>query len=193
MRATRTLSSLAAALALIALAAGPAVAKKLGGVTMVDHITVDGHRLVLNGMGLREATIFKVDVYVAGLYLPRSTSDPAAILGADEPRRLHLVFVRDVDRGDITKAWSKGFRNNVDKKTLAAIDLRVSQLNGWMKKMRDGDSLTFTYVPGSGTAVEINGRRAGVIEGRDFGRALFAIWLGPKPPNSKLKKGLLGR
>ena len=191
MRATH-LTSLVSFVALTALAAGPAEAKKLGGVTMADQITVDGRRLVLNGMGKREATMFKVDVYVAGLYLPRPTSDPNAILAADEPRQLHLVFVRDVDRGDITEAWNDGFRKNVDKQTLETLRGRIDQLNGWMQKMRKRDTLTFTYLPGTGTIVEINGRRAGTIAGRDFARALFSIWLGKRPPNARLKKGLLG-
>jgi hypothetical protein len=30
------------------------------------------------------------------------------------------------------------------------------------------------------------------IEGADFARALFLIWLGKHPPNAGLKKGLLG-
>jgi hypothetical protein len=32
-------------------------------------ITVAGKTLTLNGMGLREATILNIDVYVAGLYV----------------------------------------------------------------------------------------------------------------------------
>ncbi len=191
MNATRHVSALASTVALIGLTAGPATAKRYSGVTMADEITVEGHRLLLNGMGKREATWLKIDVYVAGLYLPRRTTSSATILGADEPQRLHMVFVRDVDRDDITKAWSEGFQKNVDKQTLRTLGARITQLNSWMKKMHERDSLTFTYLPKTGTIIEINGQRMGVIEGRDFARALFSIWLGPKPPNAKLKKGLL--
>jgi hypothetical protein len=38
----------------------------------------------------------------------------------------------------------------------------------------------------------IDGVHKGVIQGADFARSLFAIWLGPKPPTSDLKRGLLG-
>ena len=30
------------------------------------------------------------------------------------------------------------------------------------------------------------------IEGESFLKALLAIWIGPKPPNEPLKKGILG-
>jgi hypothetical protein len=39
----------------------------------------------------------------------------------------------------------------------------------------------------------INGRPAGRIEGEDFARTFYAIWLGDHPPNAGLKQGLLGR
>jgi hypothetical protein len=40
--------------------------------------------------------------------------------------------------------------------------------------------------------VEIKGKEMGVIEGKEFAQALFAIWLGPEPPTAALKKGMLG-
>lgn len=193
MRATRFVSALVSAVVLIALSAGPASAKKKGGVSMDDVINVDGHKLVLNGMGIREATWLNIDVYVAGLYIPQRTSDPNAILGADEPKLLHMYFVRSVDRSDITDAWTEGFRKNSDKKTFEALRPRIKTLNDWMAKMHKRDTLTFTYLPGKGTLVYVDGKQMGVIPGRDFARALFAIWLGPHPPNSGLKKGLLGK
>jgi hypothetical protein len=38
----------------------------------------------------------------------------------------------------------------------------------------------------------VNGAVKGTIAGDDFARALFAIWLGARPPNAELKTGLLG-
>jgi hypothetical protein len=47
-------------------------------------------------------------------------------------------------------------------------------------------------VPGKGVVVEVKGHVETTIPGADFARALFAIWLGPEPPNTALKEGLLG-
>lgn len=162
------------------------------GVTMRDSYTVAGKQLKLNGMGLREATLFKVDVYVAGLYVEHPSSDPAKLIAANEVKMLVLRFVRDVGRKDIVKAWSDGFKNNATVK-LSVIQADIERLNSWMPGFSDGQTLVFTYVPGAGVSVDIDNVRKGVIKGEDFARSLFAIWLGPKPPTGALKKGLLGK
>ena len=175
----------------VAAATGMADAGRLGSVTMPDEVTLAGTRLTLNGMGKREATIFDVDVYVAGLYVEHPSSDPARLLAPNEPKMLVLKFVRDVDRSDITDAWRTGFRKNAttSQDTLAPM---VDRLNSWMPELEDGDSLTFAYVPGEGVTVTVNGVRKGVIAHDEFARSLYSIWLGPKPPGKALKRGLLG-
>lgn len=180
------------ALMTLLVAAGPASAGKKAGVTMPDTYAVAGKQLTLNGMGLREATFFKVDVYVAGLYLEKVSSSPTKIVASNEAKVLVLRFVRDVGRDDITKAWSDGFKGNATVK-VASIQPLIDRLNAWMPSFNDGDTLSFIYVPADGVAVEINGVRKGVIKNDDFARSLFSIWLGPKPPTGDLKRGLLGR
>jgi hypothetical protein len=49
------------------LLATSALAGELEGVSMPDDVSVEGHPLKLNGMGLRKK--FIVNVYVAGLYV----------------------------------------------------------------------------------------------------------------------------
>jgi hypothetical protein len=53
--------------------------------------------------------------------------------------------------------------------------------------------MVFTYVPGTGTTFAINGKEKRTIAGPAFGPVLFSVWLGAKPPNADLKKGMLGR
>jgi len=61
---------------LLALSTGPVLAATLAGVELPGTETVDGTKLVLNGMGLREATVLRVKAYVGGLYLEKPSSDP---------------------------------------------------------------------------------------------------------------------
>lgn len=75
-------------------------------------MVVDGETLVLNGLGLRLATAFKVNVYVAGLYVPEATQDAQAILDSAGPRKLVMHFLRKVGAKDLNKAWKKGFADN---------------------------------------------------------------------------------
>jgi hypothetical protein len=166
-----------------------ALGATLAGVALPDTVEVAGQKLVLNGMGIRKATILKVKVYVAGLYLGSRSSDPKQILGATT-KRVVLRFVRDVDRNDIVKAWAEGFKKNGGSSP--ALAPRVAQLNGWMADMKEGKSLVFTQAASS-VEVSVAGVVKGKIQGDDFAAALFSIWLGPDPPNEELKSGLLGK
>ncbi|HSD90755.1 MAG TPA: chalcone isomerase family protein [Kofleriaceae bacterium] len=180
------------ALLSIAITAASAFAGKKAGVTMPDTVTIAQKKLVLNGMGLREATFLKVDVYVAGLYLEQVSSDPAQIINSKQIKRLVLRFVRDVGKDDIVKAWNDGFKGN---STVPVEKLKpyIDRLNSWMPSFDDGDTLIFTSIPGEGVGVIVNNSVKGVLKDEDFAKSLFAIWLGPKPPTGDLKKGLLGK
>jgi len=171
---------------------GSAGAGELDGVKLPDEIRIDSRTLVLNGMGLREATILKVDVYVAGLYLEAKSSDPEVVLRPGQAKRLVMRFVRAVPRRDLVKAWDDGFDRSAGA-ALPALRDRIATLQTWTSDMPNGGTLSLTYLPDAGTSVEIQGTAKGTIPGDDFAQALFRIWLGPSPPNPGLKDGLLGR
>ena len=172
--------------------ATPTPTGELAGVTLPDRISVDARTLVLNGMGLREATFLKVDVYVAGLYLEKKSSDADEIVRSDQAKQLVMKFVRAVGRKDLVKAWNEGFEKAASGSVTALKD-RIATFNSWMDDVPNGATMTFTYLPGAGVTVEVKGTTKGVIPGPDFAQALFGIWLGSSPPNPGLKEGLLGR
>lgn len=178
-------------LALAVTLALPARAGERAGVRMPDQISAGGKTLVLNGLGVREATFLKVDVYVAGLYLEEKSSDPDAIINAEQTRKIVMEFVRKVKKSDITEAWNEGFEKNGGS-DLPALGERLAILNSWMPELKRGDTMAFTYLPGEGVEVEVNGASRGKISGEDFARVLWSIWLGPHPPNKGLRKGMLG-
>jgi Chalcone isomerase-like len=57
----------------------------------------------------------------------------------------------------------------------------------------DKTGLIFTYVPATGTTLVINGKNKLTTDGAPFGQTVFSVWLGPKPPTTDLKKGILGQ
>jgi len=162
----------------------------LKGVKMDDSITVDGKTLLLNGMALRKKMIFKV--YVAGLYLPQKEKSGEKILASDTCRVTIMHFLRSVGAGKINGAWYDGLEDNTpgfSKELKAKFDV----LAKYMEKMKDGGRIIFTYIPGKGTIVKVNGNEKGIIEGKDFADALFACWIGKKPgPGTGFKEDLLG-
>jgi len=173
------------------LSGGVAHGKECKGVTFPDQVQVEGSNLGLNGLGLRQATAFKVNVYVAALYVAKTSSDANAILGASTPSELILQFVRNVGVDDLRKGWSEGFEKNA-KDQLPALKDRTAMLNGWMADVKTGERLTFIHKPGTGLQVDVNGAVKGIIKGDDFAKAFLAIWLGADPPNPEIKAGLLG-
>lgn len=179
------------AVLLATVAAAPAHGKECKGISFPDQAQAGGSALVLNGLGLRQATAFKVNVYVAALYVAQASADANAILASNTRKELILHFVRDVGGADLSKAWQEGFENNA-KAQLAALKERIEKLKGSMADMKTGQRLTFVARPGAGVEVNVNGTLKGTIEGDDFAKAFLSIWLGAEPPNPGLKAGLLG-
>lgn len=179
-----------AVIATLALAWAPAApAAELAGVSMPDRVEVGGQSLVLNGQGLREK--FFVDVYVAGLYLPEKQRSEEAIFGSDTPRKLVMHFVHDVSQQQVCDAWQDSLEANRPNAP-AALAADFDTLCDFMEDVEDGEEMVFTYVPGTGTTVEVKGEEKGTIEGKEFADALYASWIGEHPATGKLKKGLLG-
>jgi hypothetical protein len=178
-------------LALVGTAQG-VQAKECKGIAFPEHLQVGGSDLTLNGLGMRKATFLKVNVYVGALYVAHPSHDPQPLIDPGSPAQLILHFVRNVGVGDLRDAWKEGFEKVTAKDQLPALEARIATLNSWMSSMETGQRLTFTRLPGTGIQVDVNGAVKGTIPGDDFARALLSIWLGPNPPNSELKSGLLG-
>ena len=165
-------------------------AASLAGVSLPDTVQVGSTTLVLNGLGLRKK--FVVKVYVAGLYLQQKSSDADAIIKADAPKRIVMHFVHGVSKKQIADAFEDSFNNNTPDAT-KTMKADIDRLLGALEPLKEGDQMVFTYVAGTGTTLAINGKDKLTIAGPAFAPVLFSVWLGPKPPNADLKKGLLGQ
>ena len=184
----RTRRALLAGLLSLALA-GSALAADVGGVKVPDSVEIDGKTLKLNGAGIRKKAIFKV--YVAGLYVETPSKDGATILSSSQIKSMRLQMLRDVKGASVSGAIADGFALN-SKAALPQLQPRLDQLAKMIPDLKEGDSLSLTWIPDKGTVVNVRGTDVGTIEGRDFADALFAVWVGPNPVQDDLKKGLLG-
>jgi hypothetical protein len=143
---------------------------------------------------VRTRAIFKV--YAAGLYVPAKSNSPAALLAQKGPRRLSLTMLRNVDADSFAGPLNEGLRNNHTEAQVAAFKPQIDAMNAALKAIdeaKKGDVLHFEYLPESGTRITVNGQQKGAsIPGEDFFAAMLRIWLGDKPADADLKKGLLG-
>jgi hypothetical protein len=183
---TKTLAALAA----VALAAH-SLARDVAGVQFPEAVAVGGQELKLNGAGVR--TKFIVKVYAGGLYLAVPSGDADAIVAADAPKRVRMVFLRDVDKGKILETYREGFQNNSAGPALGELLAKLDRIAPALVDMKKGAEMFVTYVPGQGTTVASAGAPPVTVEGKDFADAMFRNWLGPKPADGDLKKKLLGR
>jgi hypothetical protein len=177
--------------ATLVLAAATAGATTVAGVNIPDTVDAGGHKLVLNGAGLRKK--FVVKVYVGSLYLNQKQSNAAAILTADAPRRQVMHFLFDVGKGKMAEAWEEGLEDNTPNAS-PEVKTAFKTLSSWMEDMKEGQSIVLTYVPGTGTTVEVNGKSKGTLGGKAVADAILNTWVGPKPgPGSDFKKAVLGQ
>ena len=65
-------------------------------------------------------------------------------------------------------------------------------IDEWIENLKKGDSFTIANVPGMGVVVYKNGAKKGAVDGQDFKKALFGIWLSNNPADADLKKAMLG-
>ncbi len=179
----------AAALALVV--ATPALARKVAGVEFPDSIDVGGQKLALNGAGIRKKFIIKV--YAGGLYLAEPSHDAAAIVAADAPKRVRMVFLRSVSKSQIMDAYREGFEKNSAGPGLKDLLAKLEQIAPAIPNLREGAEMFVTYIPGEGTTVAAAGGGKVTVPGKEFADALFRNWLGSAPADEDLKAAMIGR
>lgn len=166
----------------------------LEGVKFEPTVQVAGQSLTLNGVGLRTRAIFKV--YAAGLYVPQKASDPSALLAQKGPRRVQIGMLRSVDAETFAGSLNEGLKNNLTDVQFNALKSQIEMLNANLKALgeaKKGDSILFEFAPEAGTRIIVNGQPKGnAIAGEEFFGAVLRVWLGDKPADAGLKKGLLG-
>jgi hypothetical protein len=185
----RRLAAAALAAALVLGFSPTAHALEVAGVNLAGTTTLAGRTLQLNGAGLRSKLFIKV--YVGALYLEQRSGDPAAILAADQAWQVSMTFKRDVDKGSILGAFKEGFEKN--SKADPALGAGLAKFDGALKDLKSGDVMVIGYVPGAGATLTAPGGGSATVEGKVFADALLRNWLGDKPADGDLKKGMLGR
>lgn len=170
-----------------------AQASTISGIKIDDSVVMDGHSLVLNGVGIRAK--FVVDVYVVALYLSKKVDTEEAYFADKGPQRISLTMMRNVGSQLFSDGLNASILANNTEAEMKTLDKKVDtmlKLISAIPELKKGGVIYLDYTPDLGTKVIINNELKGTIEGEDFHRALLKIWLGKKPVNRHLKRVLLG-
>lgn len=164
--------------------------RTVAGETFPAQLDVKGTKLIFNGAGLREK--YTLDLYVGALYLTKQSTDGNKIIEADEIQAINIKIVSNkVTRDKFNETVKEGFAKVTEGKATSA---QITKFQGYFSDaITKGDDIQIIYKPGKGTAVIINGTYKGLVEGLEFKKALFSIWLGSKPADSGLKNEMLGK
>jgi len=164
----------------------------VSGVKVDAKLALDGQNLVLNGAGTREK--MWIDLYVGSLYLPKKSSSAKDIMDSKDAAAIKLNIISGMITSDkMISAINEGFENSTNKNT-AALKAKIDKFKGFFKdEIKKGDVFIIMNVPSEGVVVYKNGVKKGTIDGHDFKKALFGIWLCDKPADKDLKDGMLGK
>ena len=166
-------------------------AAEVGGIEMPDTLEATSSSLSLNGAGIREK--FFLDLYVGGLYLKAKNHNAQEIINADEAMALRLHITSGMITSEkMVKATNEGFDNSLEGKKDAVIQAKIdSFMATFDDEIKKGDVFEMIYIPNEGVKVYKNTSLAKTIDGIEFKKALFGIWLSEKPAQKSLKADML--
>ncbi len=165
-----------------------------------DTVTIEAggasHTLTVTGVGLREKTFMKFNVYVIVSYVAEDAKleddQGEALLNLDAPKMIRMDLVRGFSREKLVNAFKDVIEENYDDLSAFAADM--DEFFAYFKNdAEEGDILIFTYIPGVGLKTVLNGEEQGVISNFEFVKALWTVWFGEEPANDGLKEDLLVR
>ncbi len=153
-----------------------------------DALDDDQTRLIKSGeTTFRFLNLFKA--FDAVLYLEEGYS--AEQFPGEFKFSLSLHYHRPFKRDQLINSANNILKDLHPDETLENLDQRINTINDVYQDVSKGDKYTLAYDPEKGTQLLLNGDPKTVIEGFDFAKAYFAIWLGEHPTTRKLGKALL--
>ncbi len=188
------------------------------GISFPTSLTPPGSTAALRfvGAAVRARTIFHVQIYAYGLYVdaPRARDAFASFAGVPAPRlarderffqrlldldvamALRIVMARDVSGSAIADAFDSALRPRVADASggNAAEGARaLAQFRGYfdLRQVAKGAEIVLSCDPAGRLETRVNGAVRPPIESRALCRALFDIYLGPKPISADGKSRLV--
>ena len=162
-------------------------------IPQIIPATSDHAELRLNGASMR-ILYGVVDTYIGKLYVENPTTDPDALIAADEYKRMvYKVVLKRVSGRRIAKAMYDALQLNVTQDEAIQLEERLDQLvTMFDSSLKKGEESYLEWVPSEGSRIVLNGTVKGVIPGKDFYDAILKIWIGDNPVGGTFKRQVLG-
>lgn len=152
-----------------------------------EKFVKDDVTFVLRGQGVKRAFFQKV--FDVKLFLSEN-DHPKNILD-DVSKYLSVRYSISVPAKRLRNYTIHWMRENATKMEYRRIAPSIEKMKGYFVDLHPGDEFVLMYIAGKGTSFICNGKVYGVIEGAEFARILFAVWVGKVPFDPNLKRDLL--
>jgi hypothetical protein len=103
-----------------------------------------------------------------------------------------LHYHRTITRDQIVAATEKAL-SRIPAAEVDRVRGSFDHINALYEDVREGDRYELVFEPGEGTTLVFNGEEVDTIEGTEFARALFGIWLSDNALSEPLRDRLLGK
>ena len=163
-----------------------------------DEVTVGAgdaaYTLVGTGVGLREKTFLKVDVYVIASYVCSKAqlgeNKAQELMDLDGNKRIVMDLTRSFSADKLKKALTEIIDKNFKDQSAFADDL-ATLVGYFTEEAREGDHLVFDYQPAMGLTVSLNDETKGVLKNYELARAIWSVWFGDSCADKGVRKDLL--
>ncbi|WP_299941240.1 TonB family protein [uncultured Microbulbifer sp.] len=147
---------------------------------------------LLNGLAVEQQ--FNKDLYIAAVYSETLTDETAILLNGNAPRRLEVrVIASSLPARRFRNQWMEAIAINSRSDTLSSqAESMLTFANLFKGRFLRGDRLAIEFAADTGiTRIALNGITLGEINDADFYNTLLLAWIGPVPPSTGFRDGLL--
>ncbi|KUJ82638.1 energy transducer TonB [Microbulbifer flavimaris] len=147
---------------------------------------------LLNGLALEQQ--FNKDRYIAAVYSDTLADSASVLLDNNTTRKLEVRVIADgLSARRFRNQWMEGIAINNSGDVLSGqAENMVTFANLFKGRLYKGDQLSVAFNGNSGlTTVSLNGVELGRIADRNFFNTLLRAWVGPVPPSTDFRDGLL--
>lgn len=164
-------------------------ALNVSNVNIPETISLNNVQLKLNGHGIRKKWFIKV--YIGSLYTIKKVSSYEEVLKNDSDKLIRLDFLHKIEKNKVIDSIKEAFKNiTPDILESEAGKKFFSQFN---LDFNAGDTLELGLLADGTVITKHNNKILGSIKSHRLAYGLLSIYIGNKPVDEELKKGMLGQ
>ena len=169
------------------------LAAEIKGVSLPDQIQISTQNLTLNGMAIKKVSIFRISVYLVGLYLEQPAHSADFILGSQQIKVAKLKFLRKVKAKKLAKGWVRDLRKSCQNNCEALLNeaIRLGDKLKQLPPVEKYQTVSFIMLP-QRVEVQIENKTIGYLYEPNAPMEVLSVFIGPNVRDLPIKAALLG-